>query len=60
MNDIDYIKQFKEISVKNVCSDLHLLKDYHNIMSGRASKKKINKVRNELERRLNVFNAKFE
>lgn len=53
--DRKYIRQFAKISVKNVCSDLNLEKDYINIFNGTASKKKIHKVRKEIERRLEVL-----
>ena len=55
MSDKDFIQQFSDISVRNICIDLHLLKDYCNIMSGRASKHKLKKVRKELERRLEII-----
>jgi len=57
VSDYEFIKQFTSVSVRNICSDLHLLKDYRNIINGRASKKKIAKVRKEIERRLEVIYA---
>lgn len=54
--DYVFIKQFKAISIMNVCVDLHLQKDYGNIINGTASEKKINKVRKEIERRLAILN----
>lgn len=54
--DYAFIKQFKAISIMNVCVDLHLQKDYGNIINGTASVKKINKVRKEIERRLAIIN----
>lgn len=54
--DYAFIKQFKAISIMNVCTDLHLQKDYGNIINGTASVKKINKVRKEIERRLAIIN----
>ena len=57
MSDYEFIKQFTEISIKNVCSDLHLLKDYRNIITVRAKKSKLKKVRLEIERRLKVLNV---
>ena len=38
--DYAFIKQFKAISIMNVCVDLHLQKDYGNIINGTASEKK--------------------
>lgn len=54
--DYTFIKQFKSISIMNVCVDLNLQKDYGNIINGTASEKKINKVRKEIERRLETLN----
>ena len=54
--DYAFIKQFKAISIMNVCADLHLQKDYRNIINGTASVKKINKVKKEIERRLAIIN----
>ena len=45
MTDYEYIKQFKAISIKNICIDLGLEKDYRNILNGVARKSKIAKVR---------------
>ena len=42
--DYAFIKQFKAISIMNICVDLHLQKDYGNIINGTASKGKIKKV----------------
>ena len=55
MSDYQFIRQFTEINIKNICSDLHLEKSYYNIMNGTASKKKLNKVRQEIERRLKIM-----
>ena len=54
--DYAFIKQFKAISIMNECVDLHLKKDYGNIINGTASEKKIKKVRKEIERRLAIIN----
>ena len=54
--DYAFIKQFKAICIMNVCTDLHLQKDYGNIINGTASEKKIKKVRKEIERRLAILN----
>lgn len=51
--DLKYIKSFSELSVRNVCLDLKI--NYPNIMSGQASKKNIHKVREEIERRLELL-----
>ena len=52
MSDYEFIKQFTDISVRNICYDLHLEKDYRNIISGRARPSKLKKVRIEIEKRL--------
>ena len=56
--DLEFIKQFREISIKNVCSDLHI--DYSNIMNGNASCKKIRRVRKEMEYRLNALLHRYD
>lgn len=52
VKDVEFVKQFSSISVKNICSDLGYLSDYSNIIRGSASHQKIKKVRKEIERRL--------
>ena len=52
MSDFEFIKQFADISVRNICIDLHLIKDYKNILTGKAKGSKLKKVRKEIERRL--------
>lgn len=59
MSDFEFIRKFTDISIRNICSDLHLEKSYYNIMNGTASKKKMEKVRKEIERRLQEINAKY-
>ena len=56
--DLEFIKQFREISIKNVCSDLHI--DYSNIMNGLSSCKKIRRVRKELEYRLDILLHRYD
>ena len=36
MSDYEFIRQFTDISIKNICCDLHLEKDYKNILTGKA------------------------
>ena len=50
--DKEYIRLFANISIKNICRDLGLEKDYMNVISGRASKQKLRMVRVEIEKRL--------
>ena len=57
MSDYDFIRQFSAISIKNICEDLGLGKDYKNIMSGTARKIKLAKVRKEIEKRLRIIYA---
>ena len=56
--DLEYIKQFREISIKNVCSDLGI--NYSNVMNENASCKKIRRVRKELEYRLDILLHRFD
>jgi hypothetical protein len=51
-DDMKFIYSFSHISVKNVCIDLGYGKSYANIIAGKASSKKIHKVRKEIEKRL--------
>ena len=59
MSDYEFIRKFTDINISNICSDLHLKKDYRNIMNGTASKSKITKVRKEIERRLKMLDVKY-
>ena len=54
--DTKFIRQFSSISVRNICADLGFEKNYQNIMSGTTSLNKIKKVREEIERRLEMLN----
>lgn len=47
MEDLDYIKKFSKITLKNVCKKTKV--DTSNLFKGKASKKKINKVRRQIE-----------
>lgn len=47
MDDLDYIKSFSKISVKRACSKSKANRG--NVLSGRASKKTISKVRKQIE-----------
>ena len=58
LEDLEYIKQFNEISISNVCSDLKI--DYSNVMNGLASCKKIRRVRKEMEYRLNALLHRYD
>lgn len=51
--DLLFFKQFREISIKNVCTDLKIT--YENVISGKASSKTIHKVRIEIDRRLEIL-----
>ena len=50
--DWQYIREFSKISIRNICIDLGLEKDYENIIGCKASEKKIHVVRVEIEKRL--------
>ena len=56
--DLNYIRQFMAISVKNVCMDLKISDT--NIGNGRASAKTIHKIRVELARRLEVLEEELK
>ena len=47
MEDLEYIKKFSKITIKGVCEKAKVPRQ--NIVSGKASKKKINKVRRQIE-----------
>lgn len=47
MDDLDYIKTFSKISVKRAC--IKSKANRSNVLSGRASKKTIKKVRRQIE-----------
>jgi hypothetical protein len=47
MDDLEYIKRFSKISIKNVCEKTKANRS--NVLSGNASKKTINKVKKQIE-----------
>ena len=47
MDDLEYIKKFSKITIKDVCEKGNV--DKSNVFNGKASKKKINKVRKRIE-----------
>lgn len=47
MDDLEYIKKFSKITIKDVCEKTKV--DKSNVFNGKASKKKINKVRKRIE-----------
>ena len=47
MEDLDYIKNFSKITMKSVFEKAKV--DKSNVFNGKASKKKINKVRKQIE-----------
>lgn len=56
--DLEYIKQFREVSIKNVCSDLKI--EYVNVMTGKASCKNIRRVKKEIERRIELWLHRYD
>lgn len=56
--DIKFLKQFREISIKNVCSDLKV--EYINVMTGKASCRNIRRVRKEIEKRINIWLHRYD
>ena len=47
MDDLAYIKKFSKITIQDVCQKANV--DKSNVFNGKASKKKINKVRKRIE-----------
>ena len=47
MDDLEYIKKFSKITIKDVCNKSKANRS--NILRGTASKKKINKVKRQIE-----------
>lgn len=47
MNDLDFIKGFSKISVKDICDKKHV--DKSNLYAGRSSEEKVKKVRKGIE-----------
>ena len=47
MEDLDYIKKFSKITIKKVCEKSQV--DRSNVLSGKASKKALNKVKKQIE-----------
>lgn len=47
MTDLDYIKKFSKIKIKNVCEKNHISSS--NLWSGRLSKDKIHRIRKAIE-----------
>lgn len=58
LEDLEYIKQFREVSIKNVCSDLKI--EYVNVMTGKASCKNIRRVKKEIERRIELWLHRYD
>ena len=52
----NYIRKFTDIKIKNICIELGLEIDYQNIMSGTASAEKIERVKKEVEKRIEQLN----
>ena len=50
MNDKDFIKEFKKISIKTICKEKNV--NYYNIMCGRAGYEATRKVSKELATQL--------
>ena len=47
MDDLEYIKKFSKISIKKMCEKSNANRG--NVLTGRASKKTINKVKRQIE-----------
>lgn len=47
MDDLEYIKKFSKITIKDVCNKSKVNRS--NVLNGKASKKTINKVKKQIE-----------
>ena len=47
MDDLEYIKKFSKITIKDVCKKSKA--DRSNVLTGKASKKTISKVKRQIE-----------
>lgn len=47
MDDLEYIKKFSKITLKEVCKKSNV--DVSNVFHGKASKKAVNRVRKQIE-----------
>ena len=56
----NFIRQYCKLNIWNICLDLGLYTDYANIKRGKASAKKIKKVKKEIERRLKELEVDYE
>lgn len=54
--DLKYLKQYKEITINQICKDLNITST--NLYSGKLHPSKIHEVRVELENRLRELNTK--
>lgn len=50
MEDLDFIKNFSKINIKDICEKTKI--DRSNVLSGRASKEKIKIIRKTIEHEL--------
>lgn len=53
MSDLDLIKKFREIQITKICKSVGV--DYANLISGRASKENVKKVKDELFNQLSYL-----
>ena len=59
MNDKEFIKSFKEITIKSICKEQNV--NYYNIMSGRAGYDATSKVAKLIATKIcNLLNARHE
>ena len=47
MDDLDYIKKFSKINISSICRKTKINRS--DVLNGRASKKKINRVKKQIE-----------
>ena len=53
LNEVNFVKGFKDIKVKSICKDLGISDS--NISSGNASKESYEKIRKEIEKRYAIL-----
>lgn len=50
MTDLDYIKKFSKITIKQICKENHI--DYSNLWAGRSASSKVHLVRKAIESKM--------
>ena len=56
MTDLEYIKNFNQITISSICKELKI--DKSNLYAGRLSDDKVKEVKNELEKKIEELQKK--